>query len=124
MADRDTAITTPTRDRDRDRDRMSLDGTDDGGDDNDDVRSKRQKANNKPKQKRNKPTLSCEECVERKTKVRQCSCPGPPLPETWPPPSPPSPQYRLSQTVSTDCAHVVLAVDGSGVRLRDEDTID
>jgi hypothetical protein len=23
----------------------------------------------KPKQKRNKPTLSCEECVERKTKV-------------------------------------------------------
>lgn len=23
------------------------------------------------KQKRNKPTLSCEECVERKTKVRQ-----------------------------------------------------
>lgn len=24
----------------------------------------------KPKQKRNKPTLSCEECVERKTKVR------------------------------------------------------
>lgn len=26
----------------------------------------------KPKQKRNKPTLSCEECVERKTKVRIC----------------------------------------------------
>jgi hypothetical protein len=25
------------------------------------------------KQKRNKPTLSCEECVERKTKVRACS---------------------------------------------------
>ena len=24
----------------------------------------------KPKQKRNKPTLSCHECVERKTKVR------------------------------------------------------
>jgi hypothetical protein len=27
----------------------------------------------KKKQKRNKPTLSCEECVERKTKVRQSS---------------------------------------------------
>lgn len=27
----------------------------------------------KPKQKRNKPTLSCVECVERKTKVRRCS---------------------------------------------------
>lgn len=26
------------------------------------------------KQKRNKPTLSCEECVERKTKVRCCPC--------------------------------------------------
>jgi len=26
----------------------------------------------KPKQKRNKPTLSCVECVERKTKVRRC----------------------------------------------------
>jgi hypothetical protein len=25
----------------------------------------------KKKQKRNKPTLSCEECVERKTKVRR-----------------------------------------------------
>lgn len=38
----------------------------------------------KKKQKRNKPTLSCEECVERKTKVRSgfcaelccCSCHG------------------------------------------------
>jgi hypothetical protein len=28
----------------------------------------------KKKQKRNKPTLSCEECVERKTKVRACPC--------------------------------------------------
>jgi|SRR5690349_3369314 hypothetical protein len=28
----------------------------------------------KKKQKRNKPTLSCEECVERKTKVRCCPC--------------------------------------------------
>lgn len=27
----------------------------------------------KPKQKRNKPTLSCEECVERKTKVGRLS---------------------------------------------------
>lgn len=27
----------------------------------------------KPKQKRNKPTLSCEECVERKTKVCRCT---------------------------------------------------
>jgi hypothetical protein len=27
----------------------------------------------KKKQKRNKPTLSCEECVERKTKVSACS---------------------------------------------------
>lgn len=27
----------------------------------------------KKKQKRNKPTLSCEECVERKTKVREAS---------------------------------------------------
>lgn len=27
----------------------------------------------KKKQKRNKPTLSCEECVERKTKVSQSS---------------------------------------------------
>lgn len=27
----------------------------------------------KPKQRRNKPTLSCEECVERKTKVRASS---------------------------------------------------
>lgn len=26
----------------------------------------------KKKQKRNKPTLSCHECVERKTKVRYC----------------------------------------------------
>ena len=26
----------------------------------------------KKKQKRNKPTLSCEECVERKTKVTRC----------------------------------------------------
>lgn len=37
----------------------------------------------KPKQKRNKPTLSCEECVERKTKVctsvffRRCRCRNP-----------------------------------------------
>jgi predicted nucleic acid binding AN1-type Zn finger protein len=32
----------------------------------------------KKKQKRNKPTLSCEECVERKTKVSAClrSCSG------------------------------------------------
>jgi hypothetical protein len=28
----------------------------------------------KKKQKRNKPTLSCEECVERKTKVRGRPC--------------------------------------------------
>jgi len=28
----------------------------------------------KPKQKRNKPTLSCEECVERKTKVSATVC--------------------------------------------------
>ena len=28
----------------------------------------------KKKQKRNKPTLSCEECVERKTKVSICLC--------------------------------------------------
>jgi hypothetical protein len=28
----------------------------------------------KKKQKRNKPTLSCEECVERKTKVSDCFC--------------------------------------------------
>lgn len=27
----------------------------------------------KKRQKRNKPTLSCEECVERKTKVREAS---------------------------------------------------
>jgi hypothetical protein len=32
----------------------------------------------KKKQKRNKPTLSCEECVERKTKVGCCiECPPP-----------------------------------------------
>jgi hypothetical protein len=30
----------------------------------------------KKKQKRNKPTLSCHECVERKTKVRSCPCVG------------------------------------------------
>lgn len=28
----------------------------------------------KKKQKRNKPTLSCHECVERKTKVSDCAC--------------------------------------------------
>lgn len=32
----------------------------------------------KKKQKRNKPTLSCHECVERKTKVRLFSCLQPP----------------------------------------------
>jgi hypothetical protein len=37
-------------------------------DDDSDAPRKRQKV--KPKQKRNKPTLSCQECVDRKTKVR------------------------------------------------------
>lgn len=37
----------------------------------------------KKKQKRNKPTLSCEECVERKTKVRsRCRCGAPNGPES------------------------------------------
>lgn len=60
----------------------------------------------KKKQKRNKPTLSCEECVERKTKVSnqqprpslRRNSPPPPTAQT-PHPPPPPPHSHISTSI-------------------------